>query len=613
MFEKGVNRGKKGQVTIFIIIAIVIVAIVFGYLLLRGSFSTTSIPASIQPAYNSFVTCLEEDIETGINILGSQGGYIELPDFEPGSAYMPFSSQLNFAGNPIPYWYYVSRNGIQREQIPSKSEMEQELATFIEGKVRDCNLRGYYDEGFVISMNEPEASVRIDKNKVGVELEMDITFEKEEDAALVRNHKVSVNSRLGQLYDSAKVVYEEEQDELFLEKYGVDVLRLYAPVDGVEITCSPLVWDAEEVFSGLQEAIDANMAALKSKGPNGDYFALNLPIEEDMRFLTSRNWPNSFEVLPGEEQILIATPVGNQAGMGILGFCYVPYHFVYNIKYPVLVQVYEGEEIFQFPMAVVIQGNNPRESLDAEAAGDVVPELCRYKNTEMQVNTYDSNFDSIDALISYECFGNSCTIGETTQGSLEENFPQCVNGYVVAKASGFKDTRYLFSTVQSGSLDIIMERVYETNVELVLDGVIYNGDAMITISSDYTTKTLVYPEQRTVELGEGQHEIQVQIFRDSAITLGATTKEQCVEVPRGILGVFGLTKDKCFEIEVPEQIISNALAGGGQGVVYVLETELARGRNLQISVEGLPIPTTIDDIQSNYLLFEQKDIDVRFV
>ena len=616
-FKRGVTLPKlgqnRGQVTIFIIIAIVAVALVFGYLFLSGTISVKGIPGSIQPAYTSFLTCLEEDTNAGISVLESQGGYIELPDFQPGSTYMPFSSQLNFAGNPIPYWYYVSGNNMPKEQVPTKNEMENQLESFIEERIGDCNLRDYYDEGFVISMSdEPKADVSIKEGEVEVNLNMALTIEKENDTTLIRNHEISKTSSLGKLYNSAKTVYEEEQKNLFLEKYGIDVLRLYAPVDGVEITCAPLMWDAEEIFDSLQEAIELNTAALKNKGSQEDYFALNLPVDEDVRFLNSKDWSDSFEISPADGRILISSPVGNQPGIGILGFCYVPYHFVYNMKYPVLVQVYDGEEIFQFPVAVVIQGNNPREFLDANASEDIVPELCKYKNTQVQINTYDTSLRSVDAEISYECFGNKCDIGTTESGTLKEDFPQCVNGFVSAKAPGFKDTRYLFSTVQSGSIDIILEKLYPTNIELLLDGTSYEGDAVITFVSDYATKTIIYPSQKIVELGEGQHEIQVQVFRNSSIIVGATTKEQCVEVPREILGIFGLTKEKCFTIQVPEQVISNALAGGGKQVFYVLESELVKGSTLEINAKSLPVPNTIEKLQDNYLLFEENELEVEF-
>jgi hypothetical protein len=603
---------NRGQVTIFIIIAIIIIGAVAVFFSIRGGLFVSEIPASIEPVYTSFLSCLEDDTLTGVDILESQAGYIELPDFEPGSAYMPFSSQLNFLGNPVPYWYYVSGNNIQKEQVPTKTDMENQIALFVEAEIRGCRFGDYNEQGFEVSLGEPKASIDIQDSKIEVDLKMDFGVNKENDSAFVTSHKITVNSELGNLYDAARKVYEEEQKNLFLEEYAVDTLRLYAPVDGVEITCSPLIWNAEEVFDELQEAIEVNTLALTTESRGDDYFIVDLPVDEEVRFINSKNWPNSFEVLPSEEVLLMANPVGNQQGLGALGFCYVPYHFVYNVRYPVLVQVFEGEEIFQFPMAIVLQGNNPREALDVLAVETAVPELCKFKNTNIQVNAYDTGLNPVEADISYECFSNKCNIGKTQAGQLSENFPQCVNGYVVASADGFVDARYLFSTVTPGSLDVIMEKLYDTNVELMLDSAAYNDDAIITFVSDGSSKTIIYPEQRTVELSEGQYEVQVYIYEDSEVTIGSTVKEQCVDVPRGVLGVFGFTKERCFDIEIPEQIISNALAGGGKQNHYILESELSSRRTLTIDAESLPSPDTIEQLQDNHYSFETKSLDIFF-
>ncbi len=605
-------KNKHGQVTIFIIIAILLVVGIGAYFLLRTTLIKIDIPENIEPIYTTFLACLEEDTSIGISILQSQGGYISLPEFEPGSEYMPFSSQLNFLGNPIPYWYYVSGNNIQKEQVPKEKDMEQQLEVFIEDKINNCNFNSYYEQGFEISLLEPEAKATIKDNKVEVKLDANLNVARGNESILIKNHKITVKSELGNLYDSAKKIYEEEQKNLFLEEYAVDTLRLYAPVDGVEITCSPIIRNADEVFDELQEAIEVNTLALNTKESTDDYFIIDVPVKEEVRFLNSRNWPHSFEVTPSEGNFLIANPVGNQPGLGVIGFCYVPYHFVYNVKYPVLVQVYSGDEIFQFPMAVVIQNNNPRQSLDATAIEIVVPELCKYKNTQIQVNTRDRQGGSVDAEISYECFGNKCNIGETEAGQLSEDFPQCVNGYVLARADGFKDSKYLLSTVSPGSLTVIMDKLYDTNIELKLGGFSYNKDAIITFVSDQSSKTIVYPERRTVELGEGQYEIQVYIYKDSSITIGATTTEQCIEVPRGVLGVFGLTQEKCFNIEVPEQIISQALAGGGKQNYFILESELSQGKTLKISAESLPSPETIEQLQINHFSFETRGLGIEF-
>ncbi|MEM3091901.1 MAG: hypothetical protein QXD05_02110 [Candidatus Pacearchaeota archaeon] len=621
LFEK---RGKKsllksGQISIFILVAVVILSVIVLVFLLRGSIIKKDIiPKDLEPVYNNFLQCIKDNTETGISILGSQGGYINLPNFEPGSQYMPFSSYLNFLGNPIPYWYYVSGNNIKREQVPTKKDMEKQLETYILDNMDDCNFETYYREGFEISMENSRATVKINENNVEVELNADLTIKKSNESVLIKNHRVNTKSRLGSLYNSAKKIYDYEQKTLFLEEYGIDILRLYSPVDGFEITCSPKVWNADEVFKNLQEAIEENTYAIKTKGDPNDYFKVdvNIPPNEEVRFINSRNWPYSFEVSPTEGNLLIANPVGNQQGLGIIGFCYVPYHFVYDVKYPILVQVQSGSEIFQFPLAVVIQGNKPREPLNATPIEDNQKiKICDFKNTEIKVSVKDKYGNPIQADISYECLENTCFIGKTSNsGELVGDFPQCVNGFIVAKSDKFKEVRAgPLSTVSTANFEILMEKIYEKQIQLNLDGVNYNGDAIIYFISDDLTQTIVYPTQKTINLSQGQYEIQVYIFRNSSLTLGAMAREQCFKTAKpGLLGVLGFTEDKCFNINIPSQVISQALSGGGKQNYFISDSELTNSNKIEINAKSLPIPDTIEKLQNNYILFEDKRLDIKF-
>jgi len=637
---------KKGQVTIFIIVAIVIIGVIVGFFALRDTIDVRGIPSNIEPIYVNFLSCLEEDTLVGIDILESHGGYIELPEFEAGSGYMPFSSQLEFLGNPIPYWYYVSGNNVQKEQIPSRIEMEEQLGDFITDKIKGCRFDSYYEQGFEISLGsleegetseESKAKVDILDNEVKVNLDMELNInrgENEEESFSIRNHEVSVKSDLGKLYESAKKVYEYEQESLFLENYGVDVLRFYAPVDGVEISCSPKIWSADSVFDKLQEAVEANTLALKSSGKKDDYFSANLENQAgidskiNVRFLNSKNWPNGFEVAPSEGNILMASPVGNHPGMGVLGFCYVPYHFVYNMRYPVLVQLSSSEsnegEIFQFPVTIIIQGNKPREALDVSAVGSEgmeVPDLCKYKNTLIEVNTYDVKLNPVETDVSYECLGVKCDIGKTSLTKpLRGLFPQCVNGFIRAEAEGFEDSKYLYSTTsisdESESVEIVLDRLYDLNIDLKLDRRDYGREAIISfipVNSGKKSRTIVYPEQKNINLSEGEYEVQVQVYKNSELKLPSTTTEKCIEVPQtGIAGVFGLTSEKCFDVEIPEQIISNALAGGGKEKYYILESELKDSDTIEINADSLKVPNSIEQLQENYILFEDKGLDIMF-
>lgn len=621
-------RLKRGQVTVFVIIAIVIVVGVVLFFAFKDSlFKSTGIPANFQPVYNSFLKCVEDKTLVGASVLGSQGGYIYLPDFESGSSFMPFSSQLSFAGTMIPYWYYVSGNNIKKEQVPTRLEMQNQLARFIEEKVSSCQFESFYSQGYSIFMGEPEVKTIIADDKISVDVKMDFGIEGLENNVVVKDHRVQVNSQLGSLYESARKVYQQAQETMFLENYAIDTLRTYAPVDGVELQCEPKVWSAEEIFDNLENAIEANTIALRGsnnqfdlKDKSSKYFIVNLPVKEEVRFINSKNWPRSFEVTPSEGAVLISKPVGNQEGLGILGFCYVPYHFVYSMNYPVLIQIISGDyvdgEIFQFPFAVVIQGNRPREPyLGGIAESQTIPGFCEEKNTPMKINVYGKGFDLVNADISYNCAGTVCRIGETENGVLIEEFPQCANGFLIVRAKGHEDYREVISTTESEEYNIYLTPFYEIEVDLKLDGSSYNKNAIVTfLNKDRgSARTILYPSQRKVNLSMGDYEVQVYVYSNTSIRIAETTQRECTQVPRsGVGGIFGLTEEKCFDIQIPAQIISNSLSGGGKQNYYVVEDELINSRIVEISATSLSAPTTLEQLQMNYALFEDKRLEVVF-
>lgn len=397
-----------------------------------------------------------------------------------------------------------------------------------------------------------------------------------------------------------------------MENYTIDVLRNYAPVDGVDISCSPEIWDGGQIVENLSQAIQDNIMSIRTDNNATDYFSLKIPVQ-GVRFLTSPNWSSEYEINPTQGSLLIAQPVGNQEGLGILGFCYVPYHFVYDIKYPVLAIIQNNGEIFQFPMAVVIEGNEPRNPLNGTAVSDSSPDLCNYENTNMNISVVDSNSNQIDANISYECLGETCNIGQTSSGSLSASFPQCDNGYVIASADGYTTGRTEFSTTQSGSLNMILEKSYNLPVDLQLNGVNYGGNATITFasSSGSSSQTIVYPQQTNVSLSEGYYTVQAYIYQNSSVNVGATTTQQCVNVASsGIAGALGLTQQQCFNVVIPAQIISSALSGGGQSDFFALESNLNNSKSVVVNVPSLPPPTSLEQIQENYILFNSNNLTI---
>jgi hypothetical protein len=169
----------------------------------------------------------------------------------------------------------------------------------------------------------------------------------------------------------------------------------------------------------------------------------------------------------------------------------------------------------------------------------------------------------------------------------------------------------MFSTISEGNMNIYLTKLYTRNIQLKMDGQNYNKDAVIYFVSDDSSKTVLYPSQKNVSLGEGAYEVQVYVYKNSSLELGATTQQQCVEVPSSSIGgLLGLTKQQCFDVQVPAQIISSALSGGGKANYTFLESNLRNSKTITISAESLPSPNSLDQLQTNYILFESNPLEV---
>lgn len=615
---------KAVALSIFIILAIILVAIIILIIMFKDNLNT-NLPREIQPVYTYFDSCITEETKAAAKVMGTQGGYIQLPEFEPGSDYMPFSSQLDFLGG-IPYWYYISRNNIPKEQMPSKQKMQEQLNIYLKERIDECNFKEFEEQGFQIQKGDLQVNTEIQENKIIVNVNMPLSTTYTDTSATKTTHKIEVASKLGRFYDLAVKIHKKEQETEFLENYAIDILRLYAPVDGSEIGCSPKIWYKQDIRNDLMDAIQANTPAIKIKGnyyntqsEDNNYFIQDLGerTDEQVNFMYQKNWPTKMDVWPSQDGILRADPVGLEEGMGILGFCYVPYHFVYDLGYPVLIQIYDDQEIFQYATAVVIDKNTPKQAPNIQGLPEVVPELCEHKLTQMNVKTYDTHLDPIEASITYKCFDTTCYIGDTqiqgTDSTLTANFPQCINGYIIASSPGYKTAKYLKSSVQGGQATLILDKKYNLNLEVTKQGNTLKNEYAIITFIGQDTITTIYPQQTTIQLIPGDYQVKVYAYTNSTIKLQGSTREECVEVPKsGLLSIFGATQEKCFTMNIPDQIISYAISGGGTQNYYVTESELQTG-TLSIDIADFGKPTKVEELQENYNKIQTQNLNINFI
>ena len=619
MGKRGIFLDKKAQITLFVILAVLIVVGVLLYFFLRSPVQQ-EIPQQFRTIYNNYISCIQENARQGIALLGEQGGYINKPAFVPGSSYMPFSSELDFLGQGVPYWMYVSGNNLLKEQVPKKSSMEKELANYIKARINYCDFSEFNLQGYDALINEdPSVSVSIKDAQVDVVVKNNVAFYFGNESVIIKSHSTSIDSKLGKFYNLALSIYNYEKKNVFLEKYALDVMRLYAPVDGSEIGCKPKIFNDNDIKQNISNGLEANIASLKLNGDyytlkskQQDYFVTNIGenVDENINFLYSKNMPTRIEIY-GDR---VVQPIGMQSGMAILGFCYTPYHLVYDINFPVLIQIYNENDIFQFPIAVVIQRNKERQSFDETAESvDIETPVCRYKNQNVKVSTYDSQLNPLEADLRFKCLTTECSIGSSSlnegEAVYEGNFPQCTNGFILASKEGYADTKYQISTNEESSADIILSKKY--NLDLDLGEV---ESALVTFESDDFSTTVVYPDTKNIELIEGYYNVSVYVYRISSLRIPAYTDKKCVQVPKSsILGVLGSTEEKCFDLTMPEQNIDSAIVGGGKTREYITENQLSSGRILAINIPLFKTPSTLQELQDNYIKLDDSIVFVDII
>jgi len=182
---------KRGQITLFVIIAILLVAAIalvvytqreaLGLKLAQGQ-------AEIRPITSEIDNCIKSTSEKGIYLIGIQGGYIE-----------PISASIETNSSTVSYAYY---NG--KVLFPSQGNIENQLAGYIDLMLPKCVDFSKWPD-FTVSAEKVSSTVLIRENEVLIETSWPITLQK---GTTFRLEKFSsrIPVRLGIIYDSASQI-----------------------------------------------------------------------------------------------------------------------------------------------------------------------------------------------------------------------------------------------------------------------------------------------------------------------------------------------------------------------------------------------------------------------
>lgn len=219
------SKNRRGQVTIFIIIAVVIVALIATFLILRNNAVIPQIGGQQEQNPASFLqSCMEKKVEEATKLISSQGGYVN----NPLNKTFKFTNENSAAD--ISYLCYTLDYYVPcvNQEPMLIQHLKKEVKDYISDDVKNCfdeltaslNQQGYTVDskynGFDIGLTEGRLEVLIDGK---------ISLTKTGATSNYENLNISFQSKF---YDTALVVQEiVSQEARFCNFEYIGYMLLY--------------------------------------------------------------------------------------------------------------------------------------------------------------------------------------------------------------------------------------------------------------------------------------------------------------------------------------------------------------------------------------------------
>jgi hypothetical protein len=213
---------KRGQVTIFVIVAILIVGSAFLFFVLRGDIKPSATGGN-EANLNSFLdTCLEDTIEDKLNIVFAQGGNIDPTlsiNFQFEGEEMTEITYLCYQEN-----YYLPC--VNQEPV-FLTHLKDEIHTFIADEVENCldELEMDLEKEWEISnVHRGGFDVDFDSRNLIIDFDYEITLSKNEESFTQKGLKVVVPTRAFQIAEVVQEIVSQEAKYCSFNKLGYMII-----------------------------------------------------------------------------------------------------------------------------------------------------------------------------------------------------------------------------------------------------------------------------------------------------------------------------------------------------------------------------------------------------
>src|SRR3989338_5094639 len=201
--ETGMNGGvkvsKRGQIAIFVIIAIVIIAVILVIML----YPKIKIITGGTPSPEEFLkSCIVNDVKSSVDLLAKQGGYAN-----PEGFYVYNDQKIKFLCYTNEYYKTCV---VQQPMI--ETHFEQEMDRILEPKARDCLTKlkqEYESRGYSITGNFIDAKTGIEQGKIKVIFNSPLTVTKASTERF-NDFEIGIDSKMSDLLAIAQSIVEFE-------------------------------------------------------------------------------------------------------------------------------------------------------------------------------------------------------------------------------------------------------------------------------------------------------------------------------------------------------------------------------------------------------------------
>lgn len=186
-----VVKSKKGQITIFIIIGITILAVVSILIYMQtkegGGFQTAKVPLEVQPIKAFVESCSKQTTENGLVFIGLQGGYYNLS-----------GNFFNLGLFAFPYYFYEGS-----PFFPEKDSIRQELSKYVEKMLDVClnNFSIFKEQGFEIKQKSSNVELQFTKKNILVKTYLALEIKGGEKSTRINDFISSVDFDFNTFYD----------------------------------------------------------------------------------------------------------------------------------------------------------------------------------------------------------------------------------------------------------------------------------------------------------------------------------------------------------------------------------------------------------------------------